>query len=320
MFQEIANNDDEECCSICLETINKNKNKVITNCGHTFHCICLIKNVSINGFACPYCRTNITEEENTDEDISIEDFSVEEDSTTEFNLANNAISIDNINIVGLENEIYMNEARRLYQIEYEDNIINEYVNQINIDNMERILSYNESRQNRPQPYTSIERYRQPQLELERQSSGITNIEQFRQPQTEWERQRSGLRPYISIEQYRQHQTERENQQILASRFAREQTEWERQQNLTSSQLASQLASRFAREQYASAFDHNVLNHRAAASIRARLEEPRQLIIEPPRQLVIEQGIQSALQTGNIRPRRNIRNINRSQVLSYLRNI
>lgn len=316
MFQEIANNDEEECCSICLETINKNKNKVITNCGHTFHCICLIKNVSINGLACPYCRTNITEEENTDEDISIEDFSVEEDSTTEFNLANNAISIDNMNIVVLENEIYMNEARRLNQIEYEENIINEYVNQINIENyMERILSYHESRQTRLQPYTSIERYRQPQLELERQSSGITNIEQFRQPQTEWERQRRGLRPYISIEQYRQHQIERENRQILASRFAREQTEWENQRI-----LASQLASQFAREQYASALDHNVLNHRAAAFFGARLEEPRQLIIEPPRQLVIEQGIQSALQTGNIRPRRNIRNNNRFQVLSYLRNI
>jgi hypothetical protein len=286
MFQDITNNDDEECCSICLETINKNKNKVITNCGHTFHCICLIKNVSINGFACPYCRTNITEEENTDEDISIEDFSYVEDLTTELNLANDAILIDNMNSVVLENEIYTNEARRRNQIEYEENIINEYVNEININNyMERILSYHESRQNRLQPYTRrVLNDRQPQSELE----------------LELERQSSGLRPDSSIEQYRQQQTEMENQQIIASQPAEQQ------------QI-------FPLSIYASSFEQHILNNQAtmAASIRTRLEEPLRI---PLRQLIIEQGIQSALRTGNIQPRRNIRNNNRFQVLSYLRNI
>jgi hypothetical protein len=56
MSQEITNKED---CPICLTTINGDNNKVITECGHTFHCICLMQNVSVNGFACPCCRCDI---------------------------------------------------------------------------------------------------------------------------------------------------------------------------------------------------------------------------------------------------------------------
>jgi len=49
-------------CPICMEVIVANKNIVITECGHTFHCSCLMKNVAHNGFGCPYCRTAMAEE------------------------------------------------------------------------------------------------------------------------------------------------------------------------------------------------------------------------------------------------------------------
>jgi len=49
-------------CSICLECIEGDKNQVITDCGHCFHTNCLMKNVSHNGFGCPYCRTVMAEE------------------------------------------------------------------------------------------------------------------------------------------------------------------------------------------------------------------------------------------------------------------
>jgi hypothetical protein len=49
-------------CPICMDAIDPNKNRVTTECGHTFHCSCLMTNVSHNGFACPYCRTAMAEE------------------------------------------------------------------------------------------------------------------------------------------------------------------------------------------------------------------------------------------------------------------
>lgn len=48
-------------CPICLDTINAT-NQTITECGHTFHTNCLMKNVLHNGFGCPYCRTKMCEE------------------------------------------------------------------------------------------------------------------------------------------------------------------------------------------------------------------------------------------------------------------
>jgi hypothetical protein len=49
-------------CPICMEVIVTTKNIVITECGHTFHCSCLMTNVAHNGFGCPYCRTAMAEE------------------------------------------------------------------------------------------------------------------------------------------------------------------------------------------------------------------------------------------------------------------
>ena len=144
MFQEITDND-EECCSICLETINKNKNKVITNCGHTFHCICLIKNVSINGVACPYCRTNISEEEKIYEEISVEETpnrGILEYYHTNLSLIDNQTAINNLRS---NNEIIRSNYEIIFNNYYiPDNDENIEIN--NIDN--RYLSNHQSRINR----------------------------------------------------------------------------------------------------------------------------------------------------------------------------
>ena len=48
-----------EICTICHNNI-ENKNIVITECSHTFHFSCLLKNIKYNqstGTQCPLCRT-----------------------------------------------------------------------------------------------------------------------------------------------------------------------------------------------------------------------------------------------------------------------
>lgn len=67
-------------CPICMDQIDGEKNKVITECGHCFHTSCLMKNVAHNGFGCPYCRDAMAEEpddNNTDEEY--DEFSVDEE-------------------------------------------------------------------------------------------------------------------------------------------------------------------------------------------------------------------------------------------------
>jgi hypothetical protein len=57
-------------CPICMEPIDGENNKVRTECGHLFHCSCLMKNAAHNGFGCPYCRSimaEIPQEESSDE-------------------------------------------------------------------------------------------------------------------------------------------------------------------------------------------------------------------------------------------------------------
>ena len=63
-------------CSICLHIIESETNKVTTECGHMFHTNCLMKNISHNGFGCPYCRSKMIEE--TAEEVSEDDVEVSE--------------------------------------------------------------------------------------------------------------------------------------------------------------------------------------------------------------------------------------------------
>ena len=64
-----------ECC-ICMDDIIGSKNKTTTDCGHIFHCSCLMKNTAHNGYGCPYCRTVMAEvpDEDEDEDEDEDDY------------------------------------------------------------------------------------------------------------------------------------------------------------------------------------------------------------------------------------------------------
>ena len=63
-------------CPICMETIEGTKNIIVTECGHRFHCNCLMQNAAHNGFGCPYCRTVMAEEPVEEEDDDEDDASL----------------------------------------------------------------------------------------------------------------------------------------------------------------------------------------------------------------------------------------------------
>jgi len=70
-------------CPICYDEIDQLKNCVTTECGHQFHCNCLMKNSATNGFSCPMCRSVMAEEPENDDDedeelSEFEDFEEEE--------------------------------------------------------------------------------------------------------------------------------------------------------------------------------------------------------------------------------------------------
>lgn len=74
---------DQEC-PICMDTIEGLCNRVVTECGHAFHCSCLMQNAVHNGFGCPYCRTKMAEEPAEEDDDDV--FSTEENTEFEDNL------------------------------------------------------------------------------------------------------------------------------------------------------------------------------------------------------------------------------------------
>lgn len=49
-------------CPICFDLILPNVNCVTTDCCHSFHTSCLMKNTAVNGYDCPYCRTQMAED------------------------------------------------------------------------------------------------------------------------------------------------------------------------------------------------------------------------------------------------------------------
>lgn len=56
-------------CPVCLNAITDLVNCATTLCGHKFHTSCLLKCVSHGGFNCPYCRSNMDEEEEEEEPV-----------------------------------------------------------------------------------------------------------------------------------------------------------------------------------------------------------------------------------------------------------
>jgi hypothetical protein len=67
-------------CPICFECIEGEKNKVVTDCGHTFHTNCLMKNIAHNGFDCPYCRFVMADVPESDADSDDDDSAWLEDA------------------------------------------------------------------------------------------------------------------------------------------------------------------------------------------------------------------------------------------------
>ena len=65
-------------CPICMDAIEGVCNKVVTECGHAFHCSCLMKNAAHNGFGCPYCRTAMAETPAEDDDEEDDEYDEEE--------------------------------------------------------------------------------------------------------------------------------------------------------------------------------------------------------------------------------------------------
>jgi len=83
-------------CPICMDTIEGLCNRVVTECGHAFHCSCLMQNAAHNGFGCPYCRSKMAdepEEDDEEDDESIEEATVfEEDALTSFRMFHQQIN------------------------------------------------------------------------------------------------------------------------------------------------------------------------------------------------------------------------------------
>ena len=71
-------------CPICYDDIDVKKNCITTECGHIFHCKCLLQNAATNGFACPMCRSTMAEEpELSDDEDDYEEYSDDEDEEGE---------------------------------------------------------------------------------------------------------------------------------------------------------------------------------------------------------------------------------------------
>ena len=78
-------------CPICMDDIIGLSNRVTTECGHTFHCSCLMQNAAHNGFGCPYCRTTMAEipddsDSDSDESNSFYDDEEEDEILTSFRM------------------------------------------------------------------------------------------------------------------------------------------------------------------------------------------------------------------------------------------
>lgn len=90
-------------CPICMDDIEVNKNCVTTECGHCFHASCLMRNVALNGFSCPYCRAIMAEEPvEEDEEDEWSEISNEETDDEEYTLRGFRLFFNNVS--GMEHD------------------------------------------------------------------------------------------------------------------------------------------------------------------------------------------------------------------------
>jgi len=109
-------------CPICLSEIEGNNNKVTTECGHTFHCKCLMTNVAHNGFACPYCRSVMIDDVYDSEDDEDEDENREDDEDEDEEVDDDSVSVAG---PGLESHL-LRGMRWMFQRVNNDNDYNDH--------------------------------------------------------------------------------------------------------------------------------------------------------------------------------------------------
>lgn len=130
-------------CPICLDTIEGPYNRVVTECGHAFHCACLLQNAAHNGFNCPYCRTVMADEPADEDDDSDDedDFSVdsvfEDEALTSFRMFQQQINGEEVEeeqvdqdqveeqlIIRMPDSNYMSQKLAERGITFEDLVMN----------------------------------------------------------------------------------------------------------------------------------------------------------------------------------------------------
>ena len=104
-------------CPICYDEIDEKKNCVTTECGHTFHCSCLMKNSAVNGFGCPMCRSVMAEEPEDDDDEDDYDSYYEEEDQFD----DNALTSFRMFHQQLDDEEVEQEPEVIVEEEEEDN-------------------------------------------------------------------------------------------------------------------------------------------------------------------------------------------------------
>jgi len=86
-------------CPICLDEINLTQvsNRVTTECGHTFHCNCLMQSCATMGFGCPYCRTAMATAPEEDEESENEEDEEEQEPFSDDVLRGFRFFFNNVN-------------------------------------------------------------------------------------------------------------------------------------------------------------------------------------------------------------------------------
>jgi hypothetical protein len=87
-------------CPICMDPIDGNKNSVVTECGHKFHCSCLMKNSCHNGFDCPMCRATMVQDMEDDEQNDDDEY--EEDDSDDGSETYENVDRENIDVLVIE--------------------------------------------------------------------------------------------------------------------------------------------------------------------------------------------------------------------------
>ena len=135
-------------CPVCFDTIDETKNCVVTECGHKFHCSCLMKNASFNGFNCPFCRTVMAEmpEDSDEEDDEYESDEDESDDGSDDEEGEHPQKYNIIveNLHDLVNELYNNaveeeDAMEVIEIYKRSLLLNTFI-------QNKVEKYNENRE------------------------------------------------------------------------------------------------------------------------------------------------------------------------------